>query len=832
MEGQPQEVPQGPGPQKHQKGLSFEERFEASLPKAGSRRARGGQLLQLLEAEAAEEHLIADIQEDRVRTALREEQKRKEAREQSMGEQEPVDGSGSDGDNDKQEAEEEAGEEAGDDSNNGKKRPRLWRSPGSGIPGSGQSWIRLPGITSRVSVDRTKLSPKALQSLEKQDPPQEIMLLCLLQSESTKEHFPGLLSVTKADNVLLHMKSFHPTLYGVMEKAKKHNKDAQQAFAEYLENSRPVSNRGLKQLDLLKFGQRFNGNTVEPGAEKEVANVLRLVDSDLGFDSMNHSVKRVTNSILDLRLPGAEGTKARAALVSLAVRRLRHVELEAAKFFSTTADFATVMRKSIFVQTYCCISPDWNHVVDMSLDVVQFAGAHYSTSIAALMNARINAHTSDKCVHVYSISDSAADMRKATCLSMGHISFLDADDVTVGEVSKEFGGVLDAMPCFAHLEHLGMVAVLGVGGNPGSANVVSRDLILIHSMALHLKAHPEENDILLSVQQEEGKRSLSLMDIECVTRWNDRAFAARRFLELRPYVEKYYTHNACTFSIQAFPVLPKDGLMPAFWERLAGTVRVLDVFAHWSKALQTGRGGPLNAGLLPRCVFELRNACVSIEAGIGRAGDPLAVQELKTKLLEQVEHYMGPMLKAPTAPLKAAALDPNEADLSFYGVESEIIKKVWTAIAEDVKHFAPAHTRIAPALIEDFRVEMEQISRDVHNGAKQPLDVLAFWHKKAAQNPSESLIGAVFSETARALLTMQLSSASSERRIKGVKRILNRERNSLEVLTVEDLVVIQDWLNEGEFTKPKFKQLMEMIAKIVAEDKEQEAKYHNVTSKK
>jgi hypothetical protein len=81
-------------------------------------------------------------------------------------------------------------------------------------------------------------------------------------------------------------------------------------------------------------------------------------------------------------------------------------------------------------------------------------------------------------------------------------------------------------------------------------------------------------------------------------------------------------------------------------------------------------------------------------------------------------------------------------------------------------------------------------------------------------------LGQVFAETARALLTIQLSSASSERCFKALKRILTREGNNLGAVTAEDLFVLCDWLKDGEFTEAKFQELLCEVQALIVEDKE------------
>jgi hypothetical protein len=442
------------------------------------------------------------------------------------------------------------------------------------VVGQGKSWVRHASITSVIGLDRSKLSPKALTALDKQPNLQHEMLLCLLASEVDTRHDPGMLSIQRMDNILGHMESFHPSLFAAMEKAKQENKDMDTAFCNWMSNRNTTKQRGVRQLSLTKFGSRLSaspgstsGVAFETGVAKEVAQVLCLVDTATSFESMDHSVTHVTNSVLDLCLPGAEATKARAALVAVAVRQIRRKQLQECRFISTTADFATVSRRLLFVQTYHGIAMGWRSTIDIGLDVVEFDGTHYSVNIADVMKSRIDSHTNDSCLHVQSTSDSASDMRKAVFVLMGHISFFEADETTVTKVMSDLHGAHDGHACNTHLEHLGVVEVLGVGGNLGSAAAVSADLVLIHCFALHLKLHQDENKVFLHLQKENGvSNALGLVDIECVTCWNDRHRALERFLLLQQYVEQYYMANTCTFQINDHQVLPVDGLLDVFWQ--------------------------------------------------------------------------------------------------------------------------------------------------------------------------------------------------------------------------------------------------------------------------
>jgi hypothetical protein len=121
---------------------------------------------------------------------------------------------------------------------------------------------------------------------------------------------------------------------------------------------------------------------------------------------------------------------------------------------------------------------------------------------------------------------------------------------------------------------------------------------------------------------------------------------------------------------------------------------------------------------------------------------------------------------------------------------------------------------VAKVVSGALRSEMEQLSSEVQAGTRSRIDILAFWRAKAAAPLTESLLGPVFSETARAILTLQLSSGASERRFKAVKRIL-----TMDSCATEDLFVVRDWLHDGKFTEWKFDQLLTAMKEIIAKDK-------------
>ena len=137
---------------------------------------------------------------------------------------------------------------------------------------------------------------------------------------------------------------------------------------------------------------------------------------------------------------------------------------------------------------------------------------------------------------------------------------------------------------------------------------------------------------------------------------------------------------------------------------------------------------------------------------------------------------------------------------------------------EEVENYAPTHKNIAKMLISDLRLHMEKLSRAVQEGGQRH-DVLEFWRSMKEIPPEVSFLGPTFSETARAILTIQLSSASSERRVKALKHILTNERTHLGNVTAEDILVVRDWIKQETFTKDRFNFLIKRINEFVLENK-------------
>ena len=196
--------------------------------------------------------------------------------------------------------------------------------------------------------------------------------------------------------------------------------------------------------------------------------------------------------------------------------------------------------------------------------------------------------------------------------------------------------------------------------------------------------------------------------------------------------------------------------------------------------------------------------------------DVAAVRDLKALLLDGVERYLSYPLKKVSNPLKAALMDPNEANLTFYGITDDVINSTWDALETEVKEYSPKLVDYFASSKKVLRPLMEELSATVQNGGPR-IDVLDFWKAKINQPITGGIEGAVFSESARALLTVQLSSGSSERRVKAAKRILTNERNGLHEATVEDLFVVKDWVLEEEFTHEKFQLLKKSMQSVIAE---------------
>jgi hypothetical protein len=717
---------------------------------------------------------------------------------------------GDDGDGDRIMSESESdGKEAPQ-----KKQKNPGRKPGSGTVGGGISWTKMEGVTSVVPTDRTQLGPRSLQALDAQVEKQKNMRLCLAPAESNKEHYAGLLSFNTT-NLLDHFKSHHQKLFAWMEKARKENEDMSAALANFLRVHRSVAPKTMQQLTLSKFAGRVQEDgSLEVGAIKEIAHALKIVGTDSSFVSADDSIVKVCDAKLGVRLPGAEATRNRVRLIAQVVRQMRRRELESAQFFSTTFDFATVEGRSVLMITYHIIPRNFSQIRAFGLDAIVFPGAHYASHIAIAAQHRIDSHTNDDCVHVQATPDGAADVQKAGFILAGNIALLEAEEITIPELVKEIGGG-DAGRCFAHAEHLIISAALGVQGQLGAAKAVSLDLRFIHQMAVYFSTYAKEAAVLERLQREKGIAwPLIVLGIECETRWNDRQLALERFLALRPCIEQWYLLPECPFRVDVETY--SDALTEPFWKRVAGAQNVLSAFARWSSLLQTE--GQITGSWLPRCVSELRAACVRVEGGVGVVGDTEATAQLKSVLLDGIEEYLVPHLKRVSAPLKASVLDPNEANLAGYGIDAELINQVWEAVVEEVQNYAPNHSGLAGILVKNLRSRLEECSRNVQAGGARH-DVLEFWRSIKEESLDKSLLGPVFSETARAILTIQLSSASTERRVKALKRILTEERNRLGEVTAEDIYVVRDWLMEGEFTFQKFDELIEAVKAYIKENK-------------
>ena len=249
---------------------------------------------------------------------------------------------------------------------------------------------------------------------------------------------------------------------------------------------------------------------------------------------------------------------------------------------------------------------------------------------------------------------------------------------------------------------------------------------------------------------------------------------------------------------------------------------VLRVFQDASVILQTEK--TVVASFLPRTVWELRNACIRADPSIGVEGDCNAITVLKEKLLAGVDKYMQYALERPSAALKAAALDPNEANLEAYGVHPDVVNETWLSIIEEVQNFSsPANASLAQHTYVTLREKLESMSKVVQANPSAPRhDVLEFWKNMAATTPDVDVTGAIFAKTARAILSSQLSSAASERRVKAARRIMTNESTNIHSVTAEDRLVIRDWLKEEPFTMQKFKELIKEISTIVMAEKSNE----------
>lgn len=790
------------------------------MPAPGQpRKKRGSHLDALVDDERrAEEQpqLESDMVDDPIRAALRAHLGRKEQDHEEFFEASPMDS----GD----EEEEPSLEEEGDVDDNAEAISVLPKKPqkkrGRAV-GSQKSWVFLPSISAVVPLDRTKLSPKAISMLPSN--PKELpdnMRLCLIPAESSTPHFAGMLYSASSTNPRLHYKNHHASLFVWMEKAAGENIPFEQAFENFLVAHRQGnSTKTMRQMSLVNFSKRTNVSagilSMELGAQKEIMQVLRLIETDSSMSSMDTPLAKMWGPFLGVKLPNSQGCADRVTLIAMAVRELREEQLQNAQFFSTTFDFASIQNSQLLLLTYHYIERVSWDLRSIILDVIDFPGKHFASSIAIAAQVRINRHTNDSTMLVNATTDGAANVKKASRILVGNMELLEAEEITVEELIVEIGEYGDAGLCFCHGEHLGVTDTLGTKTRPAKATTVARDLDFIHSLALYFKTYPEEESIFMRLQREDNvARPLKLLGIECETRWPDRYLAIQRANRVRKYLEWWYMESAVSFSNDAN--VPPDALLPPFWKRNFATERVLEVFNDVSLMFQSEKSIVID--LYPRSIHLLRNACVFIEDGVGIDGDCGAVRELKTSLLAGVEKYLVPMMQMVSNPLKAAALSPNEANMGVYGVSDEVINDTWCSIAEEVGNYAPAHAQIAKALVGSLRAELDMISAQVQSGERERMDVLEFWRTKSQQPTDESLIGPVFASTARAILCSQISSAASERRVKAIRRIMTTERSNMDMLTIEDRLVIRDWITEEPFTKEKFDELVQKVAEISARE--------------
>jgi hypothetical protein len=779
----------------------------------------------------AREAPVDDAEDVPVVDPIREELRRQQAEHAAIMEEDEDDEEEEDDDEDKdededgdddegEEGDEEEGVMDGLDKSRKKKKKRCGRPKGSGRFGSGKSFIYHPSITSLVDLDRTQLSPKALKDLEGKEAP-ELMRLCLMAPETEKIHYPGLLSVNSTSNLNKHFKSHHPKFWVWMETSLKSNNkaDVSKALATFLEtHQRGSTGKSMRQLRLMNFAGRVKESGMEPGAEKEIMECLRIIDTDASFESVQTPVSRVWDMVLNFRRPDAAGVKDRATLISIAVRQMRKRQLTDAGFFSTTMDFATVQRKSMLLITYHTISPSFD-IRNMCLDCLEFPTTHHSPLIAIAAQECIDRHTSDDTVQVHSTTDGANNISKASRIIAGDLDLLAAGEITVSDVLEDIKDCGNAGLCMSHGLHLIAVEVLGHQGSEGSAAAICRDLAFIHSFAMYLSTYEHARKTFFELQELDGvKRPLKVLSIECETRWPDKFLALERFVVLRPYIEVWYRDHS-EMSISNDAKAPPDALLPAFWRRLVGAKAVLHVFQDASVSLQTEK--TIVASFLPRVVWQLRNACIRVEPGIGVEGDCNAVAVLKDKLLLGIEKYMQYALERPSAALKAAVLDPNEANLEHYGVHSNVVDDTWESIVEEVQNFSsPANVTLAKYAHKALRRKLEEMSKAIQANPKSPRhDVLEFWKGLASTPPAEDITGAIFAKTARAILSSQLSSAASERRVKAARRIMTNESTNIHSITAEDRLVIRDWLKEEPFTMDKFKELIKEICSIIVAEK-------------
>jgi hypothetical protein len=73
------------------------------------------------------------------------------------------------------------------------------------------------------------------------------------------------------------------------------------------------------------------------------------------------------------------------------------------------------------------------------------------------------------------------------------------------------------------------------------------------------------------------------------------------------------------------------------------------------------------------------------EGGVGVEADVAEVVKFKEDLLAGIEKYLVGAISSATNAMKAAVLDPNEANLDAYGVPAHVVEETWASLRQEVQ---------------------------------------------------------------------------------------------------------------------------------------------------
>lgn len=683
-----------------------------------------------------------------------------------------------------------------------------------------------------VPFDERRLkdtNPKAHSSFLKKravDGEPEFMYACMLSPYaivSEKEH-PGkhpecFLINMRAVSMQNHMDSFHRDVCVVMQrqyeddchedrllKARDMFFDTQQraALTPSVRAGRPICSF-FQPVKKSKYRLSSTEKT-------EIALMLWLVESECSFNSLRHQAFATFKSIA-----GFNGIRGQTCLTDL-IRPLHAVALQhqekriqACGFFSTTFDYwKGVCGDDYLGITYHACDDDFN-LVECVLDLVYTPNKKFSVNIATQVQACVNSHTTDECIHVASVTDKAADVKKASQMLTGD----DAKWCFNHEIKK----VID--DCFE-----------GTTATPATALLAKKVTVLIRDVSAWVRTDKDENMLLCAMQKVE--KPVQLL-VENDTRWEGKFRSVERFLRLRAALvemkpetgSQLWTMMAKDFDPDvAFPGFAREASgaeQDAFWRLVTQIKDILGTFHKASMFVQGEEYPTLSS--IPYWCWRITNSLAAV------TDDAIAIKELKTALKasfkKRTRYYMTTCNNA----LKAAALDPRFADLARLGVDDVTISEVWFSIKEeelqfsnidvtdnevqrnrwlksldgDIKNCQEALCELSANWFENgCRLEDTGVDFETRPGPINPLD---FWRaatKEGTPAPCgdcnwriseyDSRFFSALKKAARVLLSIPAGSAPSERIFSGAGRVYTPGRSRLGEDQLERLVVLRNYL--------------------------------------